>query len=42
MTTQEETLSTIKRKLSCELQSVFLTQFHGHGFVIRDYIRDYT
>ena len=25
-----------------ELQSIFPTQFNGHGFLIRDYIRDYT
>ena len=27
---------------SYELQSIFPTQFNGHGFLIRDYIRDYT
>ena len=25
-----------------ELQSAFSTEFDGHGFLIRDYIRDYT
>ena len=25
-----------------ELQSIFPAQFDGHGFLIRDYIRDYT
>ena len=25
-----------------ELQSMFPTQFNGHGFLIRDYTRDYT
>ena len=26
----------------CEPQSIFPTQFNGQGFLIRDYIRDYT
>ena len=25
-----------------ELQSIFLTYFNGHGFLIKDYIRDST
>ena len=25
-----------------ELLSIFPTQFNGHGFLIREYIRDYT
>ena len=29
-------------KLLYELQSTFLTELNGHGFLLRDYVWDYT